>query len=175
MDRDQHLVARSPVLQPRMHRAVPLLQLTERRPPRTPAAVLGPPALSLPQAGPHHPAPQRVRAHPQREASLQVLCKQRRPEVLIQRVPRNFQHPFPKLPRQRPVRPPPAQSVHHGRIAFSLELPAQPTKMPSCHPDPRCCRSCGQHSFLHLSQHRDAIPLLQTQVHLLLSRIRFRR
>ena len=175
MDRDQHLVARSPVLQPRMHRAVPLLQLAQRRPPRTPAAVLGPSALPLPQAGLHHPAPQRVRAHPQGEASLQVLGKQRRPEVPVQRFPRDFQRPLSKPTRQRPVRPPPAQSVHYGRIALSLELPAQPAKMPSRHPDPRRSRSRAQHSLLHLSQHRDAIPLLQTQVHLLLSRIRFRR
>ena len=119
MDRDEHLVARGPVLQPRMHRAVPLLQLAQRRPPRTPAAVLGPSALPLPQAGLHHPAPQRVRTHPQGKASLQVFGEQRRPEVPVQRLLRNLQHPFSKLPGQRPVRPPPAQPVNHGRVAVA--------------------------------------------------------
>ena len=83
------------------------------------------------------PAPQRVRARPQDEALLQVLRTQHRPEVPVQRIHRNLQRPFQKHRRQRPVRTPFAEAVHHGRITFRLESPAQPTKIPSRHPDPR--------------------------------------
>ena len=174
VDRDQHELPR-PVLQPHMHRAVPLFQLAQRRPPRTPATMPGPPALPLPQPGLHHPVPQRVRTHPHGEASLQVFGEQRRPEVPVQPLSRDLQRPLAKRLRQRPVRTPPAQSVHHGRIPLILEPPAQPAKMPWRDSDPRRSRTHAQHSLPHLPQHRDAIPLLQTQVHPLLSRIPFRR
>ncbi len=175
VDRDQHLSSRRPLLQPRMHRAVPLPQLAQRRPPRTPAAVLRALAATLPQPGLQHPAPQRLRAQTQPEASFQVFRKQRRPEVPVQRIPRNLQRPLPIFRAQRPVRPPSPQAVYRRRIALRLEPPAQPAKMPPSHADPLRSRSDRQHSLAHLSQHRDAIPLPQTQVHPLLSRIPFRR
>ena len=153
----EHLVARSPSSS--QHRAVP----GSSSPNAAKAADAGrgakPAWLSLPQAGLHHPAPQRVRAT-RREAALQRLRKQRRPEAAGCLATFSTRSRNPSR-QARFDRRPPARAPRPG-IAFSLD-PAQPTT--GGHPDPRCS-AAGQEPSL---SHRDAS--LSFRPHLLLSRI----
>ena len=142
MDR-QHLVAR-PVLRPRMHRLSSPAFLNAARRGRLRCSPPRSRSFHRPAAG---STPQRVRAHdPQREASLQVLRKQRRPEAGTGA----SRLPAPDLETWRPPCSTAGPQALYGRIAKASNFRRSLRKSvasPGSAPLP----GRAKHSLLHLS------------------------
>ena len=139
-----------------MHRAVPLPELTERRPPRTPGCGAWPRL----RCRFHRPAsiiqPRSVSGLTRSAKLLPgAPAASARPDTAD---PSQLSHPFPKPLRQRPVRPPPRARAPRPHVQLQPRTSGA-TDDAVVSSDPRCCRSAvSTPSFTCLSTEMHPSP-----------------